>query len=55
MNNKQKYLKTSACAVKHCRTALASITIHLWETIWAVGTSGAAAMVISTSTHHADA
>ena len=37
------------CVVKSCKKALASITTHIFETVWAVGASVAAAMAISTS------
>jgi hypothetical protein len=55
MNKKQEKSESQACVAKRCKEGLVSIITHLWETIWAVGASVAAAMVISTSTHRADA
>lgn len=50
MNEKPRKLKSKACTAKRTKT-LATIVTHFFETIWAVGTSVAAAMAISTSVH----
>jgi hypothetical protein len=47
----KKWLSVKARVAKRCNGRLASITTHITETIWAIGTSVAAAMVISSLTH----
>lgn len=53
MNNELKKSKSKVRADKRCESKLASITNHIFETVWAVGASVAAAMAISTSIHWA--
>lgn len=53
MNKKLKKSKSKARADKRPTSNLASITNHIFETVWAVGASAAAAMAISTSIHSA--
>ncbi len=50
MSKKTKKVKSKSRADKRCKYNLASITNHIFETVWAVGVGAAAAMVISTST-----
>jgi hypothetical protein len=47
----KKRLSVKARVAKRCNGRLASITTHIIETIWAIGTSGTAAVVISSLTH----
>ena len=49
MNKKLKKSKSKARADKRLTSNLASTTNHIFETVWAVGASVAAAMAISTS------
>jgi hypothetical protein len=49
MNKKPR--KSKACVAKRQKSALAIIGAKFFKTIWTTGTSVAAAMVISTSTH----
>ena len=51
MSKEHRKSKSSACVVKRIKVKLASTTTHFFETVWAMGASVAAAMVISTSTH----
>lgn len=53
MNKKLKKSKSKARADKRLMSNLASITNHIFESVWAVGASVAAAMAISTSIHWA--
>ncbi len=54
MNKKRERSKAKATDAEKVKGAkLALITAHFFETVWAVGASVAAAMVISTSTHRA--
>jgi hypothetical protein len=47
----KKKLSVKARVAKRCNGRIASIITHISETIWAIGTSAAAAMVISSLTH----
>ena len=47
----EKMLSVKARVTKSCNAVVASVITHVSETIWAIGTSVAAAMVISTLTH----
>jgi hypothetical protein len=47
----KKKLSVKARVTKYCNAVVASIITHISKTIWAIGTSVAAAMVISTLTH----
>jgi hypothetical protein len=47
----KKWHCVKARVAKRCNGRLASITTHITETIWAIGTSAAAPMVISSLTH----
>jgi hypothetical protein len=53
MHKKLKKSKSKARADKKLMSNLASISNHIFETVWAVGASVAAAMAISTSIHWA--
>lgn len=54
MDEKHERTKTKATAADKVKgVTLALITAHIFETVWAVGASVAAAMVISASTHRA--
>lgn len=53
MSKKLKEAKSEVCVAKRCKSKLASIITHFFETLWAVGASVAAAMVISSPTHGA--
>jgi len=53
MNKKSGNSKSKACGTKRFMSCLASITAHLFETVWAMGASVAAAMVISTPIYRA--
>lgn len=50
MSKKLKKLKFKACVAKRCLSKLLLIVVHFFETLWAIGGSVAAAMVISTPT-----
>ena len=50
MNKKFRKSKSKACVAKRCKSNLVSIITNFFETNWAMGTSVAAAMAISTST-----
>ena len=47
----KKMLSVKARVAKSCNAVVASVITHVSETIWAIGTSVVAAMVISTLTH----
>ena len=47
----KKWHSVSVGVAKRCKRFVASITTHITETIWAIGTNVAAAMVISGLTH----
>ena len=51
MNKKPRKSKSKACVAKRQKSALVMIVAKFFETIWMTGTSVAAAMAISTSTH----
>jgi len=51
MSKKQKKSKSEVRVVKCRMSKVVSIITHFFETVWAMGASAAAAMVISTSTH----
>ena len=51
MSKKRQKSKSNASANKRNKGRLASIIAHFFETVWAMGVSAAATMVISTSTH----
>lgn len=51
MSKKIKKTKFGIRTVKRCKKRLAAISPHFFESVWAVGASVAAAMVISSSTH----
>ena len=53
MNEKFENSKFKACGTKRFMSRLASITVHLFETDWAMGAGVAAAMVISTPIYRA--
>jgi hypothetical protein len=46
----EKWLSVKVRVAKRCIGRVASITTHITETIWAIGTNVAAAMVISSLT-----
>ena len=50
MNKKCRKSKSKTCVAKRCKLNLVSIITNFFETNWAMGTSVAAAMAISTST-----
>ncbi len=51
MNKKLWKSKSNACKVKCLRSKSVSIIAHFFETVWAMGASLAATMVISTPFH----
>ena len=51
MNEKQRKSKSRACVVQRQASKPASIANHIFETVWAVGASVAAAIGVSASTH----
>lgn len=53
MSKKQKKSKSEARVAKRRKANLVSIITHIFETVWAMGASVAAAMVFSASDHRA--
>ena len=51
MSKKHQKLNSVTCVVQRLKSYLVSIITHLFNIIWAMGASVAAAMAISTSTH----
>jgi hypothetical protein len=51
MSKKQRKSKSKARVVTSRKVRSASIINHIFETVWAIGASVTAAIVISTSTH----
>ena len=51
MEKKLQNSKFKACKAKRRKVHQSLVINHLFETIWAMGASVTAAMVISTSTH----
>jgi hypothetical protein len=51
MDKKQRNSKSSACKTKETHSKLASIIVHIFETVWAIGANAAVVLGISTSTH----